>query len=168
MKTNRQITNVQLENGNIVFSYMPWTYRKLLKNIWFDFSIIFGVIAMIAMLLLIIHYNNKTVTFVGIIIFFVIPLFTAAKCENIRNNKNEAIESDIIFDCLNPIIKTDINSLGNNVSEIERIYTVDDDDNRCARIHLSNGKSLIYNVINEKMYKTVRSLEIVRKYKIID
>ena len=99
-------------------------------------------------------------------LIIVIPLFLFLLYKWFRKaeKRNEAVEREIIFEYLNPIINKDIVLFGDTVVEIERKYVINEDDDyktsRYLLVLLSNGEELRYNIINLKRYDKIQVCEI--------
>lgn len=157
---HRELSSNVLENGNILISYCPYGF----KDTWY-FAIIPFLLAFIAMVVELLCNH----TFYSVIILFIAIVISLLLWISIRDRKNRKIENVIITRYLEDKIQDEIKSLGNDIYELEREYNVislNDSTTygkRSLTVLLSNGKNMVYNVVNPKMLKNVLMLEIVVK-----
>lgn len=156
----KEISSVLLDNGNILFSYRPYT----LKETW----ILASFPCLVSLVLLIIEWLNSKTCYSITLFILSIPLFLFLWL-NIRDRRNKKIEESLINFHLQDIIEADIKRINNNILEIERLYEIEavNDSTTYGKrrmvVTLNNGKQLIYSVDNPRMLTNILLLEISTK-----
>lgn len=153
----KELSSVLLNNGNILFSYRPYSF----KDTW-----IYAVIPFIVVLAMFVAELLHSKTYYSVVLFFfAIPLSLWLWLEK-RDKRNKKIEESIVNYHLQAIIEKDIKNIDDSVFELERLYEVipvDDSTTYGKRrlvVGLSNGSQLIYNVENPKMLSNILLLEV--------
>lgn len=157
----QELTSTVLENGNILISYIPYTFKDVL------FIALMPMVIVTLTTLVELNIHNSMYSL--LLLFFSIPS-TFYLLLYMRDKK---IEGKIIMQHLDDIIEKDIRKVDNGVVELERSYMrfpKNDSMTYGSRqlfIQLSNGKQMVYKVINPRMLDKVLLIEIDTHYEMV-
>ncbi|WP_311435972.1 hypothetical protein [Hoylesella timonensis] len=162
--TRTELSSTVLENDNILISYIPYTFKDVL------FIALMPMVIVTLTTLVELNIHNSMYSL--LLLFFSIPS-TFYLLLYMRDKKNKKIEGKIIMQHLDDIIEKDRRNVDNGVVELERSYMrfpINDSMTYGSRqlfIQLSNGKQMVYKVINPRMLDKVLIIEIDTHYEMV-